>query len=158
MAFSAESSDQMRKAADDPHGQTPRGLPASVLKLGWLWVNWWIGWLMQLRAKSAVGVILFDRYHADLLVDPKRYRYGGPSWLAKLASRCMPQPYLVLFLDAPPEVLLSRKQEVSEASLAKARAAYLRLTESHPRFRVIDASKPLEVVVTEVVAAIRKLR
>jgi thymidylate kinase len=136
--------------ADDPHGQSPRGLISSVLKLGWLWANWWLGWFSGLRKASRDGYVLFDRYHGDLLVDPKRYRYGGPMWLARLATGLMPQPDRVIFLDAPPEVLLSRKQEVSAESLEKARRAYLALcNSSDPRFAITDASQPLPSVLPQ---------
>jgi len=56
----------------------------------------------------------------------------------------------VIFLDAPPEVLLSRKQEVGVEALERSRASYLRLAATHPRFRVIDAAQPLEQVLEEV--------
>ena len=140
--------------ADDPHGQAPRGALSSILKLGWLWFHWWAGWWKFPCLTCKDRVMLFDRYHADLLVDPLRYRYGGPLWLARLASRWMPQPDLVIFLDAPPEVLLARKQEVSSEALAHARAKYRDLVRSHPRFQTIDASRPLEQVLDEVVARI----
>ncbi len=143
-------------AADDPHGQKPRGSFSSILKLGWLWLSWWVGWLRFLRGSSASGVVLFDRYHADLLVDPVRYRYGGPMWLARLVCRLMPQPAIVFFLDAAPEVLLSRKQEVGKEALEESRRRYLALAKSHPRFRVIDASRPLESVLDEVYMAIQR--
>ena len=142
--------------APDPHNQQARGLVGSVAKLGWLWLNWWLGWGRWLRKAAAAGVVLFDRYHADLLVDPRRYRYGGPAWLARAASRLMPQPDLVLFLDAPPEVLLARKQEVTPEALERARARYRELARSHRRFRIIDASQPLEGVVEEVIGLIEE--
>jgi thymidylate kinase len=141
--------------AENPHGRPPRGPVASFLKLGWLWINWWMGWLGSLRHASRSGVVLFDRYHADLLVDPMRYRYGGPMWLAGVASRLMPQPDLVFYLDADPGVLLSRKQEVSRETLEKSRNAYLRLAAGNGRFRVVDASKPLLEVVDEIDDLIR---
>lgn len=143
----ASSSGGTPSAADDPHGQAPRGFASSILKLGWLWLNWWVAWFQYLRRDSRKGFVLFDRYHADLLVDPRRYRYGGPMWLANLASRWMPQPDRVIFLDAEPVVLLSRKQEVDEASLTRSRSGYLNFCKSHPRFGIIDASKPLDQVV-----------
>lgn len=136
--------------ADDPHGQPPRGMAASCLKLAWLWLNWWVGWWRGLGRVRRRGFVLFDRFHGDLLVDPRRYRYGGPIGLAKVASGLMPRPDLVVFLDAPPEVLLARKQEVSEESLAQSRANYLALCGSGERFVVIDASQPLERVVEDV--------
>lgn len=141
-------------AADDPHGQAPRGFAISILKLGWLWLNWWVAWLRGLRDQARSGYVIFDRYHGDLLVDPKRYRYGGPMSLAQAASRLMPQPDQVIFLDASPAVLLSRKQEVSLESLELSRAAYLRLAQMHPRFRIVDASRPLAVVVADVMAGL----
>ena len=145
-------------AADDPHGQPPRGFASSVAKLGWLWINWWAGWLGGLARQRRNGWVLYDRYHGDLVVDPKRYRYGGPMWLARMASRCMPQPDAVFFLDAEPDVLLSRKQEVSREALATARKAYLELCTGNSRCHVIDASRPLEDVVADVCGKIAAIR
>jgi thymidylate kinase len=143
--------------ADDPHGQVPRCMMTSVIKLSWLWLNWWLGWFRFLKERSASGVVLFDRYHADLLVDPRRYRYGGPIWLACLASRMMPQPDLVIFLDAEPDVLLSRKQEVSRQALEASRKSYLQFCQGGGRFVVVDASLPLDQVVTRVLHQISRL-
>ena len=141
-------------SAENPHGKPPRGRMMSVAKLGYLGFKWWSGWCGGLRAQSRRGVLLFDRYHADLLVDPLRYRYGGPLWLAKLASAWMPQPDIVFFLDAAPEVLLSRKQEVSHEALGASRRAYLSLASENPRLKVIDASQPLELVIAAVIQEI----
>lgn len=147
----ASSSNSTPSAADDPHGQSPRGFVSSILKLGWLWLNWWAAWFLHLRRDCHKGFALFDRYHADLLVDPKRYRYGGPMWLARLAIRLMPQPDLVIFLDAEPDVLLARKQEVSRESLDQGRAAYRDIGVSLPRFVEIDASETLDEVIIRVI-------
>jgi thymidylate kinase len=151
-----DPSSDSSESADDPHGQAPRGTAASILKLVWLWLNWWVAWLRSLRAGSRSGYVLFDRYHGDLLVDPLRYRYGGPLWLAKLVCQMMPQPDRVIFLDAPPEILLARKQEVSAENLEFGRAAYLRLANGNARFLVVDASKSLGSVINDVILGIRK--
>jgi thymidylate kinase len=137
-------------SADDPHGQAPRGPAASILKLAWLWLNWWVAWFRSLGAESRSGHVLFDRYHGDLLVDPKRYRYGGPMWLAKLVCRMMPQPDLVIFLDAPTDILLSRKQEVGREALATSRKHYRSASGFLRNFKEVDASEPLETVITSV--------
>ena len=100
---------------------------------------------------------MFDRYHADLLVDPLRYRYGGPMWLAGLASQWMPQSDLVMFLDAEPDVLFPRKQDVSREALERSRALYLALCETNNRYYVIDAGQPLEDVVESVLVQMRNL-
>jgi thymidylate kinase len=155
-AIAISGSSETPIAADDPHGLPPRGFLSSILKLGWLWLNWWIGWFRDLRAASRAGVVLFDRYHADLLIDPRRYRYGGPMWLAKLASQLMPQPDLVVFLDAPAEVLLSRKQEVPIKSLEKSRDLYSALAAKNPRICIIDASRPIAKVINDTASLIRR--
>lgn len=145
-------------AAENPHGNSPRGGAASIAKLGWLGFSWWIGWFAGLRGAASAGHLVFDRYHADLLVDPARYRYGGPKGIARLASALMPQPDRVIFLDAPPEILFSRKQEVPLAALAASRDRYLALCKTHPRFRVIDASRPIDEVVAAVLKEIESIR
>jgi thymidylate kinase len=158
LAFAKETAQQGEIIADNPHGAPARDPFSSILKLGWLWLNWWIGWFRIRRELGHNGVLLFDRYHIDLLVDPKRYRYGGPMFLARLASHLMPQPDRVFFLDAEPDVLLSRKQEVSKETLEKSRAAYLELANQSKNFQIVDVSKPLDQVIEEVIREIKMKR
>jgi thymidylate kinase len=156
-AFASESDKSEIETAVDPHGQPPRGIVLSLFKLAWLWLNWWLGWLKGLRNARREGFVLFDRFHGDLLVDPRRYRYGGPMWAARLAVRLMPQPDLVIFLDAEPEVLLSRKQEVSREALVSSRTRYLVLCKSNTNYRIVDAAQSLPAVVADVLWHIRQL-
>ena len=151
------SSSGASNAAENPHGQSPHGFAASVLKLSWLWLNWWAAWLRGLWNQARSGYVFFDRYHGDLLIDPKRYRYGGPMSLAQAVSCLMPQPDQIIFLDASPLVLLSRKQEVSLEALEHSRAAYLRLASTHPRFRIVDASRPLAEVIADVMNGLPRI-
>ncbi|MGE9270672.1 MAG: dTMP kinase [Verrucomicrobiales bacterium] len=152
--FRVSSASAGKKAAtasvEDPHGQARRGRLASIVKLGWLATNWWTAWLRGLRGRSRTGQVLFDRYYLDLLVDPMRYRYDGPVWLVRIASRMLPRPDRVFFLDAPPEVLLSRKQEVTREALVASRARYLEVCREAPECEIIDATKPLEEVIEDV--------
>jgi thymidylate kinase len=74
-----------------------------------------------------------------------------------LASQWMPQSDLVMFLDAEPDVLFSRKQEVSREALERSRALYLALFETNNRYYVIDAGQPLEDVVESVLVQMRNL-
>jgi hypothetical protein len=75
--------------------------------------------------EHASGLIMFDRYFQDLLVDPIRYRYGGPMWLPRLLNAFVPPPdLLLLVLDAAEEVILSRKRELPPVELRRQRASY----------------------------------
>lgn len=151
--FSRKADAGHAATADDPHGQVPRGAVGSIVKLGWIWVNWWAGWLLGLRARAGSGYVLFDRYHGDLLVDPRRYRYGGPMWMARLWSRTLPQPDHLIFLDAPVDVLLARKQEVAADVLELSRAGYSRLVQQRGG-KVIDVNRSVDEIVSDVLAVI----
>lgn len=133
--------------AEDPHGKRAYGPLASFAKLCWIWLNWWAGWFGGMRRAARQGFLIFDRFHEDMQVDPCRYRYGGPLWMCRVSCWLMPRPEMIIYLDAPVEVLLSRKQEVGADSLERAREGYLKLCEKHSRYYVVDASRPVEEVV-----------
>ena len=133
---------------DDPHGQPPRNPLASAAKLLYYVLDYVVGYALSVfpsRAKATM--VIFDRYYHDLLVDPIRYRYSGPAWLIRGFARIIPAPDLSVFLDAPPDVLQRRKQEVSFSECERQRHAYLNLASRIAHSRVVDASRPLSEVV-----------
>jgi len=67
----------------------------------------------------------------------------------------LPKPDLVIFLDAPAEVLYSRKGEASIKHLNSRRQATLRLGKSMKNFVRIDATLPLTQVLDEVMLQIK---
>jgi thymidylate kinase len=139
----------------DPHGQPPRGRIASVAKVFYFVADYFFGYLFQLvPAMIRSHLIIFDRYIDDLLVDSKRVRYSGPKWLLQLAARIVPRPDLVVLLDAPAEVLWSRKQEVPFNEVVRQRAAYLRMAHNLPSTIVVDAAQPVPGVVHDVMEVI----
>ncbi len=135
----------------DPHNKSSRGLALSLLKLALWWADFTLlGYVRDIYPNLRRGaLVLFDRYYQDLLVDPRRHRYGGPLWVARFAGRFFPRPQLTILLDAPPEVLHSRKQEVSFEETSRQREAYLRLVKELPTGHVVDASRPVAAVVAE---------
>ena len=119
--------------------------------MGWLALDWLIGYWGQMVHRRAKGyLVLFDRhFFLDVSIDPLRYRYGGPSWFARFLGRLLPGPNIILLLDAPIEILQSRKQEISPKEAARQRVAYLELVQKLPNSYVVDVSQPLEQVVNE---------
>ena len=65
-------------------------------------------------------------------------------------SATMPQPDKIIFLDAPADVLLARKQEVTKEALESLRDRYLRFGADSPRFQVVDCAGQVERVVETV--------
>ena len=135
----------------DPHGKPLRGPLLSLLKIViWLIEEWFATLCMEKRDM----LLLCDRYYHDLLVDPKRYRFGAPLWCARLIGTMMPQPALWILLDAAPEVLQSRKQEVSLAESARQCEGYRTFIRQRRSFAVVDSTLPLDDVVANTERAI----
>lgn len=140
----------------NPYVRPPRGGVTSVAKLFYFLFDYVAGYVFRvwpLAVRSTL--VVFDRYYHDLLVDPRRYRYGGPMGLARFVGVLIPHPDLWMLLDAPANVLQARKREVSAAESERQRQGYQRFAR---RFRhnseVVDASRPLAVVAGEVEVAI----
>ena len=135
----------------DPHGKPPRGAFLSLVKIGvWVFEEWYA----TLFQEEKNTLLICDRYFHDLLIDPRRYRYGGPMWTARLIAALMPQPRLWVLLDAPPEVLRQRKQDVTAEETTRQHEAYLAFVRRRQRHVIVDAAQPLEQVEAEVLRAI----
>jgi thymidylate kinase len=112
----------------DPHGQSSRGSLASMAYLSVFFADCWAGYLFVIKPRLVrAGFVQFDRYFHDVLVDPRRYRYGGPQWFAKVLCRLLPEPDLVILLDANEDLILSRKTELTRAEIQRQRQAYAEL-------------------------------
>jgi thymidylate kinase len=112
-----------------------------------------IGYILSTYpAMTRSETVIFDRYFHDLLIDPKRYRYAGPRWLAQLLSRFIPpRKALFIILDAEEEVILSRKQELPLHELKRQRAAYRAFGSRMSDAMIIRADRPIDEIVSEIV-------
>ena len=138
----------------DPHGKTPRSILTSTAKIFvWLMEEWY----NNLFRDNEKTLLICDRYYHDLLVDPIRYRYGGPAWAAKLIGKLMPKPKLWVLLDAPAEILQARKREVSAQETARQRKAYEAFVRKQRQYVIVDASQSLDKVIADVDDAISRV-
>jgi thymidylate kinase len=120
-----------RAANDGPTAaRPPRGTVASIAKLFLYLADVWAGHLLIVRpALSRSTLVVFDRYFHDLLVDERRYAYGGPKRLLAWAARLVPRPDLFLFVVADPRSIQDRKGELTERDARTRIAAYLELAQ-----------------------------
>jgi thymidylate kinase len=65
-----------------------------------------------------------------------------------------PVPDLVICLDAPPERVLERKQELSQVQLEERRLQYRALDGKVRRFVLVDASRDIDAVLGDVMGAV----
>jgi thymidylate kinase len=139
------------RSTDRPHALPPRSALLSIVRAVLYWLPYYVlGYPLRWVAMARATLVLYDRHFVDVLVDPRRYRYGGPAWLLRLVWWLIPKPDLVILLDAPAEVLHARKREVALAETAQQRLAYRELVCSLPMGCVINTDRPLEDALAEV--------
>jgi thymidylate kinase len=117
------------------------------------WYRQLVSWFYQLRG----FVVLYDRHYVfdfapEIMAGQREtLEQRLHRWLL---TYCYPRPDLVIFLDAPGEVLFARKGELSVAELERRRQAFLRQGETLPNFIRVDATQPLARVHDEVLSHI----
>jgi len=139
----------------NPHAKPVRNQIGSTIKLIYFWSQYLVGnllWLYPRYVRSTL--VIFDRYFHDLLADPVRYRYGGSLNMARQLGRTITQPDLVFILDAPAEVLQSRKQEVPLAESVRQRAAYQSLAKEFNNAHIINTNQPIEQIINDVLTTV----
>lgn len=134
------------------YSKSPHHVVISVIKLAIAALDWFLGyWVYVVYYRNKNYLVCFDRHYLlDLLVDPLRYRYGGPTWLTRIVIYLLPKPDLIILLDAPIEVIQSRKQEVSPETAVQQRSAYLKLVSAHPNGYIVDATRSLKDITADI--------
>ncbi len=114
---------------------------------------WWR--YLTARYHQARGrLVIFDRYTYDSRLPASRPLSRLGRWRRWLLAHACPPPDLVLLLDAPGEVLYSRKGEHTPLLLEAQRQAYLKLKPHLPQLVVIDATAGAEHVRREAISLI----
>lgn len=138
---------QDRTGGRAPHAAPARGPVGSIAKILWFWLRFHIhSWLRVWPGRIRGRLVLHDRYFHDLLVDPLRYRYAGPQWIARTLARWLPKPDCWIVLDAPVSTIRARKSEIEPELAERHRAAYLHLADRLPGATLIDATARGETV------------
>lgn len=114
------------------------------------WFRQLVAWYYQLRGY----VVIFDRHFffdyyahhiANNLEQPVGNRLHG-----SMLKHVFPRPNLVIFLDAPPEVLFARKGEGTIELLEHRRQEYLQLSDMVKNFVIVDATQSVDEVTKQV--------
>lgn len=130
-----------------PHALKPRSLPTSLLRAGWWTIYGLFSHVILRWDRIRSRLILNDRHFVDILVDPVRYRYGGPRWLLALIWRIMPKPDHVILLHGPADILQARKRELTVEETARQCRDYEALVRPMKNSHIVDATLPFHDVV-----------
>lgn len=163
-----------QREAHNSAGSIPDEMPASQLEYGenthgWVWntarffnrlAEAWYRQLLSMGYQWRGYVVLYDRhFFFDTAPDAINSRDQKPLVLDRLLYWLMthfyPKPTLTIFLDAPPELLFRRKGEATPQYLEQQRITFLEQGKKLAHFVRVDASQPLDDVVSEVTSHIK---
>lgn len=117
------------------------------------WYRQFLSWKYQRKGH----IVVYDRHFQ---FDFERNRNGAQEngfrltdWLHRWClANLYPPPDLVIYLDAPAEVLYARKREATVEYLESRRQAFLQQGRQLPNFVVIDTTQPPDIVYSQIVA------
>lgn len=119
---------------EDPHQFPVYSKLKSFIKILLFVFQYNFGWFKNIKKiNHKDNLIIFDRYYDDLLVDYKRYRYGGSMKIANFFLKFIPRPNIYFVLTAPHEVIFERKKEVEPDELIRQIDSYKKLVEQNKK-------------------------
>ena len=128
--------DPSRPHEREPH---PRGISTGLLL--YHWADFFVGsWTRFFALRVRTGLVVLERGWWDILVDPRRYRLDAPPMLVRILGKLLPAPDLTLVCEAPVEVLLDRKNELTSDELSRQTQAWRSLRTDLRRTHFLDAS------------------
>jgi hypothetical protein len=111
----------------DPHGQRPRGVLTSLVKLLVVWLDTVVGTRRRWRPMAADRLLVVERGWFDLAVDPHRYRLPRSfSRLVAILGRTVPRADVAVLLTGDPAAFHDRKPEIGAAEVHRQLAAWER--------------------------------
>ena len=135
----------------DPHGHPKQNPIKSLIRFFYYLTDYLVGYPFKVYlAKVRKKIIIFDRYYYDYLVDLHRYRFNLPKWLPKIFLPLIPSADLTIYLDAEPDDLLKRKQELSLKELKRQVKEFRKIVPKLPNSFLIRTDRPIEDIVREV--------
>lgn len=106
------------------------------------WYRQLLAWSYQLRGY----IVLYDRHFRFDFLREVRHEPFDQRLHRLLVTRFYPRPDLIIYLDAPAEVLYARKEEKDLIDLEARRQAFMRAGTGMRDFITVDATQPLESV------------
>lgn len=156
----------MQKSGDTPsehvpashleHGQVQHGPTwiaiRNLNRLAEAWYRQFISLSYQIRGY----VVVYDRHFLfDAAPDVVNYQVQSQEWPDRLyywiLSHLYPMPDLVIFLDAPADVLYEQKEEATLEHLNRRRGAFFEQGKKLDNFVRVDTTQPLDNVFEEVI-------
>jgi thymidylate kinase len=131
----------------------------AAVKLAFLFLDFRLGWWTRIRPfVKRGGWVVWERPWWDISIDPTRYRLQGLSGAARVFGGALPVPDLVIVLEAPVDVLLARKREVSEAELERQTEELRHVVPAKVRTVFFDSRESIPTLLQQATEELNHLR
>lgn len=135
---------------ENPHRNKPANPISSFVRMGYYWLDYFVGGAICVRKDVQFDKItIFDRYIYDFIIDPLRSRINLPRCIRALFSKMVQQPQIVFVLDAPADVIYSRKKELTLEEIQRQLDEFAKLKELGDNFHIINANQTPEKMVQD---------
>jgi len=132
---------------------------ASSAKLALYFTDAWLVWLFRVRPQVRDGTWLVkERGWCDMIVDPRRYRLRTSPGLVRALGRLLPSPDLLVILEAPPDLIRSRKTELPGEEIERQMQVWRETVSPSQRRLYLDASLPVDELVRLTSEEVRRMR
>ncbi len=139
------------------HAQPAHSPLISIIKLFVDTAKWTIRYCGYYITRLRGEPVFIDRHRFYCMtLDPLRFRYGGPISLVSWVNSLLPQPHINILLDAPVEVLYSRKQEMPRDEVCRLVSAYRKLFAVLPNAYIVDATQTIHQVACDVIKIVKE--
>ena len=141
-----------RDPAMSSDGQRLWGRFVSFPFFAYCWFNFFPrAWLQSRRIAFKSGLVVIDQYCYDFFVSPSHYGLQVSPIVVAWGYRLLPKPDLLFLLDAFPDTLQARQQEVLWSEPARQHGCFRTLIQRLKQGRIVDATADPEEVANRMV-------
>ncbi len=128
---------EQRSIASLPRQGHNKSKVSSLIRFGYYFMDYVLGqWVIYFKYICRGFIVIYDRYYYDFINDAKRSNIELPTNIATKGLAFIRKPEFNFFLYASPEVILSRKKELSANDITTLTERYTNL------FNELDKSCP----------------
>ncbi|MBT3920029.1 MAG: hypothetical protein HN564_04730 [Flavobacteriales bacterium] len=129
-----------------PYQTEPTGLLSSIIRTVYYYMAFLIDRVFFISKEMRSNqIVVFDRYYTDMITDPSRIRISFKKTTIQRIFKTLPSPNFTFVVVANKELILNRKDELSEEKLIELLAEYKNLFKFIPNLSVLSNNESIEV-------------
>ena len=134
------------------YAKPPYSTAVTIVKLSIKAISWIIEYYTRIRPIQRSGTLIIGDhfYFLITLLDPLKARLSGPEFIRRFFYRIVPKPAYYVYLDAPLDIVYSRKQETTREELDQLINRHRNFLSSTPNTVSVDANRPVKEIVVDI--------